>query len=310
MEQMCPEPCPELPQAYRRAAEGQSIVSRLTEYFATCSYPVRLAYLFGSEAQRRTTSLSDVDVAIYLDEPDPVQRSKVYSSLLFDLTRALGNGEVDLVFLNNAPPIFAYQIITGRLLYSAGEEERIAFEAHTLREYFDELVWERARHRLLRARILAGRMGERSREMLDERMINDRLTYIDAMLARLKSRRSLSLEEFHTDVDRRDATLYQLQTCIEAMTDIANHFVAALGLRKPRDRGDLFLILGEEDILDKTLAQRLAAAVGLRNVLVHGYLELVLETVYWTIQEDLGDIEGFCRQITACLGQGTGKDPR
>ena len=295
VEQMGPEP-----------AEGRSIVSRLTEYLATCSYPVRLAYLFGSEAQRQTTPLSDVDVAIYLDEPDPVQRSKVYSSMLFDLTRALGNGEVDLVFLNDAPPLFAYQIITGRLLYSADEEERVTFEAHTLREYFDEVVWERARHRLLRARILAGRMGERSREMIDERIINDRLTYIDAMLARLKSRRSLSVEEFHTDLERRDATLYQLQTCIEAMTDIANHLVAALGLRKPRDRGDLFSILGEEDILDHTLAQRLAEAVGLRNILVHGYL--VLDTVYWTIQEDLGDIEGFCHQITAYLGQGKIRD--
>ena len=113
-----------------------------------------------------------------------------------------------------------------------------------------------------------------------------------------------------TDVDRRDATLYQLQTCVEAMTDTANHLVAALGLRKPRDRRDLFLILGEEDILDEPLARRLAAAVGLRNVLVHGYLELVLDTVYRTIQEDLGDIESFCRQIIAYLRQATGEDQR
>ena len=290
-------------QLYPERAEGKSIISRLTRYFAACSYPVRWAYLFGSEAQRQTTPLSDVDVGIYLDEPDPVQRSKHYSSLLFDLTQAAGNGEVDLVFLNNAPPLFAYQIIAGQLLYSADEELRVAFEANVLREYFDELSWERTRHRLLRARILAGRMGERSREMINERLINDRLTYIDTTLARLKSRRSLSLEEFRTDVDQRDATLYQLQTCIEAMTDIVNHFVAALGLRKPRDRGDLFLILSEEDILDETLARRLAAAVGLRNVLVHGYLELVLDIVYQTIQEDLGDIEDFCRQIIVYLGR-------
>jgi uncharacterized protein YutE (UPF0331/DUF86 family)/predicted nucleotidyltransferase len=290
--------------------EQNSIVHQLTEYFATCSYPVRLAYLFGSEAQRQTTPLSDVDVGIYLDEPDPIRRGKHYLSLLHDLNRTVGNGVVDLVFLNDASPLFSYQIIAGRMLYSADEELRVAFETRVLREYLDELAWERTRHRLLRARILAGRMGERSREMINERLINDRLTYIDAMLARLKSRRSLSPEEFRTDADRRDATLYQLQTCIEAMTDIANHLVAALGLRKPRDRGDLFMILSEEDILDETLARRLAAAIGLRNVLVHGYLELVLDTVYQTIQDDLGDIEDFCRQIIVYLGQGTGEDPR
>lgn len=290
--------------------ERHSIVSRLTEYFATCPYPVRWAYLFGSRVQGQTTPLSDVDVGVYLDEPDPIRRSKYYSFLLFDLTRAAGNGEVDLVFLNDAPPLFAYQVIGGQLLYSADEEHRVAFETNVLREYFDELAWERVRHRLLRARILAGRMGERSGEMINEKMINDRLAYIDAMLARLKSRRSLSMEEFQADVDRRDATLYQLQTCIEAMTDIANHLVAALGFRKPRDRGDLFLILSEEGILNETLARRLAAAVGLRNVLVHGYLELVLDTVYQTIQEDLGDIEDFCCQIITYLEQVSGEDQR
>jgi len=282
--------------------------SRLVEYFSTCSYPVCLAYLFGSEVQCQTTPLSDLDVAVYLDEPDLAQRKGHYFSLLLELAQVVGNGEVDLVFLNDAPSLFAYQIIIGQLLYSRDEEQRVAFEIGVLREYFDELVWERARHRLLRARILAGRMGERSREMISRRTINDRLTYIDAALGRLKSRRSLSLEEFRTDVDRRDATLYQLQTCVEAMTDIANHLVAALGLRKPRDRGDLFLILGEEGILDRALSRRLGAAVGLRNVLVHGYLELAVDTVYSTIREDLGDIEGFCHQIVTYLGQEGGEN--
>jgi uncharacterized protein YutE (UPF0331/DUF86 family)/predicted nucleotidyltransferase len=294
--------------AQQSAGWDNPTVSRLAEYFAACPYPVRLAYLFGSEAQRQTTPLSDLDVAVYLDEPDLAQRRGHYFSLLLELAQVIGNGDVDLVFLNDAPSLFAYQIIIGQLLYSTDEEQRVAFETGVLREYFDELVWERARHRLLRARILAGRMGERSREMIGRRTINDRLTYIDAVLGRLKSRRSLSLEEFRTDVDRRDATLYQLQTCVEAMTDIANHLVAALGLRKPRDRGDLFLILGEEGILDRALSRRLGAAVGLRNVLVHGYLEPAIDIVYSTIQEDLGDIEGYCRQIVTYLGQEGGEN--
>lgn len=286
----------------------ENIVSRLAKCLTSCHYPVRLAYLFGSEAQRQITPLSDVDVAVYLDEADPAQRSRHYCSLLLDLTQAAGSAQVDLVILNDACPLFTYQIITGQLLCSADEKQRVAFETGVLREYFDEVAWERVRHRLLHARILAGRMGQRSREMIDERAINDRLTYIDTMLARLKSRRSLTLEEFHADVDRRDASLYQLQTCVEAMTDIANHLVAALGLRKPRDRGDLFLILSEEGILDESLARRLTAAVGLRNVLVHGYLELALHAVYLAIQDDLADVESFCREIVAYLRQGRGEE--
>jgi uncharacterized protein YutE (UPF0331/DUF86 family)/predicted nucleotidyltransferase len=277
---------------------GMEEMSRkLTAYFGRCPYPVALAYLFGSTMRGQGTPLSDIDLAIYLDEPDRMQRARIYPSLLSALRQIIGDGEVDLVYLNDASPLLAYQIITGQLIYKADERQRIIIETGALRDYFDERALEQVRHRLLQARILAGRMGERSREMVEERVVNERLAYIDAMLARLKSRRSLSLAEFQAGEDRRNATLYELQTCIEAMTDIGNHLIAAAGLRKPKDRGEIMLILAEAGIIGEPLAQRLVKAIGLRNVLVHGYLDLVVDMVYQTIQENLGDIEAFCCDV-------------
>lgn len=269
----------------------------LREYLHHCPYPVTLAYLFGSAVREQRTPLSDVDIAVYLDEPDHARRAKVYTSLLLDLKQALGDDSVDLVYLNDTSPALAYQIITGRLLYCADERQRVTVETRTLRDYFDERPLEQTRHRLLRARITAGKMGERSKEMIDERTVNDRLAYIDVVLAQLKSRRALSLAELRADEDKRDATLYELQTCIEAITDIGNHFVAALGLRTPKNRGEIPLILAEAGIIAEPLARRLTQAIGLRNVLVHGYLDLALTVVYQTIQDDLGDVEAFSREI-------------
>ncbi|MFQ6100668.1 MAG: HepT-like ribonuclease domain-containing protein [Anaerolineae bacterium] len=269
----------------------------LEEYIRRCPYPVTLVYLFGSAVREQRTPLSDVDVAVYLDEPDRARRVKVYASLLLDLRQVLGDGSVDLVYLNDASPVLAYQIITGRLLYCADERQRVTVETRALRDYFDERPLEQTRHRLLRARIMAGRMGERSGEMIDERTVNERLAYIDVTLAHLKSRRALSLAELRADEDKRGATLYELQTCIEAITDIGNHFIAALGLRKPKNRGEIPLILAEAGIITEPLARRLVQAVGLRNVLVHGYLDLALTAVYQTIQENLDDVEVFSRKI-------------
>ncbi len=273
------------------------ISRKLTAYFGRCPYPVTLAYLFGSTVQDQDTPLSDIDLGIYLDEPDRAQRARIYPSLLLALRQVVGDGEVDLVYLNDASPLLAYQIITGQLVYRTDERQRVTVETRALRYYFDERALEQVRHRLLQARILAGRMGERSIEMIEERVVNERLAYIDTMLTRLKSRRSLSLVEFQADEDRRDATLYELQTCIEAMTDIGNHLIAAVGLRKPKDRGEIMLILAEAGIIDELLARRLVEAVAMRNVLVHGYLDLVMDIVYQTVQENLGDIEAFCRDI-------------
>ena len=282
---------------------GDLLSLQLEEYFAACPYPVCLAYLFGSAARGQTTPFSDIDVAVYLDESNSRQRGKLYPLLLLDLQRAVGHQDLDLIYLNEAPPLLAYQVISGQLVACADGRQQVALETRVLREYFDERASEQSRHCLLRARILKGKMGERSSEMIDERTILDRLTYIDATLARLKARRSLSLAEFLADIDRRDATLYQLQTCIEAMTDIANHVVAALGLGRPKDRGDLFAMLAQEGIVEGSLARRLAAATGLRNLLVHGYLDVVLGAVYQMIQDDLGDIEAFSFHIAEFLEQ-------
>lgn len=274
---------------------------KLIAYFKRCPYPVTLAYLFGSVARGETTPLSDLDVAVYLDEPDRARRVRMYLPLLADLKRAVEDGKVDLVYLNDAPPTLAYQMIAGRRLYSADERQRVAVETRILGDYFDERALERIRHRLLGARILAGKMGERSEEMIDERTIHERLDYINAMLTHLKRYQALSREEFEADEGRYHAALYELQTCIEAMTDIGNHLIAALGLRKPKDRGEIPLIIAEAGIIDKPLAQCLTQAVGMRNLIVHGYLDLILEAVYQTIQENLGDIEAFCRSIIRYL---------
>lgn len=63
-------------------------------------------------------------------------------------------------------------------------------------------------------------------------------------------------------------------------------------------------MLAREGIVEESLARRLAAATGLRNVLVHGYLDVVLGTVYQAIQDDLGDIEAFSRHIAEFLERG------
>lgn len=281
----------------------QTIVRRLTEYLENSPYPVELAYLFGSAARGQTTPLSDVDVAVYLDEPDRAKRVRAYLPLLLDLKQAIGDGEVDLVYVNDASPALAYRIIAGELLYCADESKRVEVEARALSMYMDEEDLHQTYDRYLRRRILAGRMGERSSDMIDKRVVNDRLAYIHQMLTRLKGRRSLSLEEFKANEDQCDAASYELQTCIEAMTDIGNHLIAAVGLRKPKDRGEIMTVLAEAGVIPKDLANRLTKAIGLRNVLVHGYLGLVLDTVYQTVQEDLGDIEEFCGNVVRYLAQ-------
>jgi len=200
----------------------------------------------------------------------------------------------------------AYGIITGQLLHCADEGRRVEIEAGILSRYLDEQMLHEARHRLIRRRILAGRMGERGLDMIDRRVIGERLEYIRVTLARLSRQRGLPLKEFRADEDGYRASLYDLQTCLEAMADIGNHIIAGMALRKPRDRRDIMMVLAEAGVIPKPLGERLGEAQAMRNLIVHGYLDIILDKVYKVIQEDLGDIEEFCRSVVSYVDQVAG----
>jgi hypothetical protein len=97
---------------------------------------VTVAYLFGSRARRIQTPESDVDIAVLLSET-PKKMLQYYLHLTSKLSRIIGN-EVDLVILNDSPPLLKHQVIKyGRILYLRDEEARIAFEARAQSEYLD-----------------------------------------------------------------------------------------------------------------------------------------------------------------------------
>lgn len=97
---------------------------------------VLVAYLFGSHARGLETSKSDIDIAVLLSEV-PDKALEYYLHLERRLAEVLEN-DIDLVFLNDAPPLLKYQVIKyGRLLFSKDERVRVMFEVKSLCEYLD-----------------------------------------------------------------------------------------------------------------------------------------------------------------------------
>jgi uncharacterized protein YutE (UPF0331/DUF86 family)/predicted nucleotidyltransferase len=284
-----------------KASDAREVVARC---LAHESPRVIAAYLFGSAARQETTLLSDIDIAVLVDEPDSAASVRAYPRLRRCLEKALSEGgtvPLDLVFLNDAPPVLAGRAISGALLYSVDERRRVACETGILCQYQDVVPFHEYHDRWLHARILAGIFGHRSAAMIDRRVVNDRLAYIQSTLQQLRGRQALSLDTLRSDADKRGATLYELQTCLEAMTDIANHIIDAMGLRKPKTRAEAFEILAQAGVLPGPLAERLAQTVSLRDILVHGYLDVLVDLVHQTVQHDLGDVEAFARHIVVYL---------
>ena len=106
-----------------RATSGPAqVAERLRGHFRdTRDTAVVSAWLFGSYGASRAHSESDVDVGVLLDRrtvPNSSQRFDLRVRLTSDLIHALGINDVDLVVLNDAPPLLARRIIrTGIELY-------------------------------------------------------------------------------------------------------------------------------------------------------------------------------------------------
>lgn len=81
-----------------------------------------------------------------------------------------------------------------------------------------------------------------------------------------------------------------LHLAIESALDIANHLIADAGFEAPDTYRDAFAILARHGVLDEELGVRLQAWAGMRNVLVHLYLDIDHGMTWDTIRNDLGDL--------------------
>jgi uncharacterized protein YutE (UPF0331/DUF86 family) len=93
---------------------------------------------------------------------------------------------------------------------------------------------------------------------------------------------------------------YAFVVAVENAVDIAQHLCSSEQWGPPSDNGDTMRILGEHGVLDAPLARAMRSAVGFRNVLVHGYVEVDDEVVLDQLA-DLSDLEAFTVAIATYL---------
>jgi predicted nucleotidyltransferase len=100
---------------------------------------VLLAYLFGSQATGKTGPLSDIDIAVYFDETlDNNERFDLRLVVLGELTDLFKTDEIDLVVLNDAPPLLAHRVIKdGMLLFCSDDKIRVEHEVKAVMKYLD-----------------------------------------------------------------------------------------------------------------------------------------------------------------------------
>jgi predicted nucleotidyltransferase len=119
------------------------------------------AYLFGSAATGSAQAHSDIDVAVYLADPRPEVPPFGYAAdLAAALMRALHARRVDVVILNEAPPLLYHRVLRdGIRVLSRDLRATTTREGRALSRYCDyvpQLTKIDAAHR---ARVESARFG-------------------------------------------------------------------------------------------------------------------------------------------------------
>jgi len=136
---------------------------------------------------------------------------------------------------------------------------------------------------------------------LNHDRIRDKLQDINRSVDRLKRFQESGKDNFLANEDSQDIARSRLLSAIEAALNICFHITAKQLKKIPEDYGDCFTTLGQANLIDPSLAGRLADMARFRNRLVHLYWDIDYNNVYDIIEHHLTDLEDFSSQIADLL---------
>jgi len=125
---------------------------------------------------------------------------------------------------------------------------------------------------------------------IHQRVIAERLSWIDRMLFEIRSLPLSTFDAFMQDKRNIWSAESCLRRCLEALLDIGRHILAKAYGRGVTEYKEIARALGENGVLDAECARIMEILAGYRNRMVHFYQEISTEELYKICNEDLDDI--------------------
>ncbi|HLE87266.1 MAG TPA: nucleotidyltransferase domain-containing protein [Candidatus Brocadiaceae bacterium] len=118
---------------------SDEIKERLQPVLKKYSDRVVFAYLFGSVAKGEATSVSDIDIAVFINPKFKDTFFDIRLSLYSEICRALNTNDVDVVLLNTAGNLMLLGDIirNGVVIYDSAQDTREEYEVNTLHTSID-----------------------------------------------------------------------------------------------------------------------------------------------------------------------------
>lgn len=133
--------------------------------------------------------------------------------------------------------------------------------------------------------------------MIDNDLVRRKLSRLSMYLKRLEPISTKTIKEYLKEDYLRFSAERLIQLIVECATDINNHVVVETGNRPPEDYRTSFLKAAESGLITVSLAKKLQGSAGMRNILVHEYMEIDDRLVFKAIRLSLRHYRQYLKQV-------------
>jgi uncharacterized protein YutE (UPF0331/DUF86 family) len=130
--------------------------------------------------------------------------------------------------------------------------------------------------------------------MIDQDIVARRILVLNETLLNLEGLRPhLTAQQLVAEPLVQAALERWIQVAVECCIDLAYHVVSARGWTPPDSARGAFESLASHGVIPSELAQRLARAAGMRNILVHDYVRVDRGVLVGALGSALDDLRSF-----------------
>ena len=135
--------------------------------------------------------------------------------------------------------------------------------------------------------------------MVDRDLLAAKLSDLADRIGRVRRHRPASASELARDRDRLDLVSFNLMLAVQVCLDVASHLIADEGWPVAPDLAASFVRLSEKGALSPAVAEALARAAGLRNIVAHVYGRVDADLVHLAATKGVEDLERFAAEVAA-----------
>ena len=139
--------------------------------------------------------------------------------------------------------------------------------------------------------------------MVDKQKIEGLFNELDTYLKEVKQLTLLSDKEYLNNARNIYSGRYLLQISIETCINIGNHIISRKELGVPKEYADTFRILQSNNIISKSLLEKLILMTRFRNRIVHLYWDIDDKLVLEIMKNNYEDFIAYRTEILTYLKQ-------